>query len=59
MGRTRGDWKLIGNTQNPSVTLHNLADAKPEVTNHAKDRLGVVVRLRTLHDEWAKDAAQK
>ena len=54
-----GDWKLIGNTQNPSVTLHNLADAKPEVTNHAKDRLGVVVRLRTLHDEWAKDAAQK
>ena len=54
-----GDWKLIGNTRNPSVTLHNLADAKPEVTNHAKDRPGVVARLRTLHDEWAKDAAQK
>ena len=54
-----GDWKLIGNTRNPSVTLHNLADAKPEVTNHAKDRPGVVARLRTLHDEWAKDATQK
>jgi len=54
-----GDWKLIGNTRNPSVTLHNLADAKPEVTNHAKDRPGVVARLRTLHDEWAKEATQK
>jgi hypothetical protein len=29
------------------------------VTNHAKDRPGDVARLRTLHDEWAKDAAQK
>ena len=54
-----GDWKLIGNTRNPSVTLHNLADAKPEVKDHAKEKPGVVARLRAIQDAWAKEVAQK
>ena len=54
-----GDWKLIGNTRNPSVTLHNLADAKPEVKDHAKEKPGVVARLRALQDAWAKEVSQK
>ena len=54
-----GDWKLIGNTRNPRVSLHNLADAKPEVKDHAKEKPAIVARLKALHDEWAKEVAKK
>ncbi len=54
-----GDWKLIGNTRNPRVTLHNLADPKPEEKDHAKEKPRVVARLRSLHEEWAGEVARK
>lgn len=44
-----GDWKLIS----PNL-LVNLADAEPERTNHARDKLEIVERLRRLHDAWLK-----
>jgi arylsulfatase A len=54
-----GDWKLIGTTGRPQVTLHNLADAKPEVKNYAKDKPKLVDRLRMLHTAWVKDVTPK
>lgn len=54
-----GDWKLIGlhnrKQNNYRMTLHNLADAQPEVKDHAKARPELVERLRKLHDAWAED----
>ena len=54
-----GDWKLIGVAGRPRVTLHNLADAKPEVKNYANDKPKIVDRLRMLHMAWAKDVTPK
>ena len=54
-----GKWKLIGVEGRPKVTLHNLADAKPEVKDYAKEKPEVVDRLRTLHTDWAKDVKPK
>jgi arylsulfatase A-like enzyme len=54
-----GDWKLIGVAGRPRVTLHNLADAKPEVKNYANDKPKLVDRLRMLHMAWAKDVTPK
>ena len=55
----QGDWKLIGTTGRPQVTLHNLADARPEVKNYAKEKPELVGRLRMLHIAWAKDVTPK
>ena len=54
-----GDWKLIGNTRNSRVSLHNLTDAKPEVKDHAKEKPKVVARLRSIHEQWAEEVARK
>jgi len=54
-----GDWKLIGvqpkNSDNPKLSLHNLADKQPEVKNHLKEQPEIVNRLKALHQEWEKD----
>ncbi len=54
-----GDWKLIAtyNRTNEShtYTLHNLADERPEVKDYASEKPELVARLKTLHEEWAKD----
>lgn len=56
-----GDWKLIGinrkRKDKPEVlmTLGNLADAKPEVKNYAREKPDIVRRLRALHEAWAKE----
>jgi len=50
---------LIGVAGRPQVTLHNLADAKPEVKNYAKEKSEIVDRLRMLHTAWAKDVTPK
>jgi arylsulfatase A-like enzyme len=54
-----GDWKLIGTTNRNSgeatMSLHNLADAKPEVTNHAAEQPEIVTRLKALHEAWVAD----
>ena len=41
------------------MTLHNLADAKPEVKDYAKEKPEIVDRLRALHMAWAKDVKPK
>lgn len=50
-----GDWKLIGTTENPKVTLHNLADAEPEKKDYAAEKPELVEKLKSLQDEWTKD----
>ncbi len=53
------DWKLIGvepkNSDNPKLSLHNLADEQPEVKNHLKEQPEIADRLKALHEEWEKD----
>jgi arylsulfatase A-like enzyme len=57
-----GDWKLIsggvlglGRPKLDEITLTNLADAKPEAKNYAKEKPDLVRRLERLHDAWAED----
>jgi arylsulfatase A-like enzyme len=54
-----GDWKLIGreNRSNDQlrVTLHNLADPEPEVTDHAAAHSEIVARLTALHAAWVEE----
>ncbi len=54
-----GKWKLIGVEGRSKVTLHNLADAEPEVKDYATEKPEVVDRLRVLHMAWAKDVKPK
>lgn len=58
-----GDWKLIGFRDKKLDTiaryeLLNLADAEPEVNNHAEEHPQIVERLTTLHNAWAQDVSQ-
>ena len=55
----QGDWKLIGNTLNKNASLHNLADAKPEAKNYAKEKPEKVDELRVLHSKWAEQVKMK
>ncbi len=48
-----GDWKLISTGKN--LFLGNLAEEKPEETNHAKEQEEIVERLKLLHGEWVED----
>ena len=55
-----GDWKLIGriNKSKPDrvrKSLHNLANADPEVKDHAAEHPDIVARLTDLHNEWSKE----
>jgi len=58
-----GDWKLIRNKSGKDgtdiLTLHNLADKKPETRDYAKDKPDLVRRLNLLHAEFAKDVFGK
>ena len=58
----KGDWKLITaqNRQTGKIlkqSLHNLAEDKPEVKNHAREQPDIVKELSTLHRLWEKDLA--
>jgi len=63
----QGDWKLIGNVEDPTTSslsaedkklfLVNLATDVAETRNRAKEHPDVVQRLLKVHQEWA--AAQK
>ncbi len=35
----------------------NLADAQPEVNNHAEEQPQIVERLTALHNAWAQDVS--
>ncbi|MBT8043806.1 MAG: sulfatase-like hydrolase/transferase [Verrucomicrobiae bacterium] len=48
-----GDWKLIGNDRKRSLSLHNLADPRPEVKDHAQEQPDKVKALQRLHRQWA------
>jgi hypothetical protein len=37
------------------LTLHNLAEESPEVRDHANQKLGLVKRLKQLHEEFEQD----
>jgi arylsulfatase A-like enzyme len=56
-----GDWKLISETNRKSgavrLSLHNLADDKPEVRDYAKRKPALVKRLAALHEEWHRDVS--
>ena len=55
----RGDWKLIGTFDAKSGavrhSLHNLAEAKPEVIDHASERPELVREFVVLHEAWEKE----
>jgi hypothetical protein len=36
-------------------SLHNLADAKPEVADYASEKPELVAYFKTLHEFWAKE----
>lgn len=53
-----GDWKLIQNSGKrgeQKLTLHHLADEKPEVHDYAAEKPAAVDRLKKLHDAFATD----
>ena len=54
----KGEWKLIAKTnrQTGEVThsLHNLADAQPEVEDYASRMPELVARLKELHEAWSR-----
>ena len=54
-----GDWKLIGRkTPNKTkLSLHNLADDKPEVKNYIGEKPDLVQRLSVLHQEWEREVS--
>jgi arylsulfatase A-like enzyme len=58
-----GDWKLIGlqpkNGNKAKVSLHNLADANPEVNDYANERPAIVARLTELHNQWDSDVSPR
>lgn len=59
----RGDWKLIG-TFDPKAgvvrhSLHNLAEQKPEVKDHASRQPELVQELAALHEAWEKELNAK
>lgn len=58
-----GDWKLISlfnrKTEERSYTLHNLAEANPEVKDYAQEQPALVAHLKKLHTAWAEDVNQR
>lgn len=55
-----GDWKLIRHkapreTAKERFTLHNLAEAEPEVKDYAKQEPAKVKHLLEMHLRWQKD----
>ena len=54
-----GDWKLIAtfnkNKKTMAYSLHNIAEANPEVEDHADENPKLVDHLIKLHEDWAKD----
>ncbi len=54
-----GDWKLLATlnkkTKKLVYSLHNLAEANPEVKDHANGNPQLVAHLTKLHEDWAKE----
>lgn len=58
-----GDWKLLGTlnkkTKELVYSLHNLAEANPEVKDHANENPQLVAHLTKLHENWAEEVQPK
>ena len=54
-----GDWKLLGQDGRDKVSLHNLADKKPEAKDYTAQKPELVAHLKKLHVAWAKDVFAK
>jgi len=58
-----GDWKLISElnrqTKERTYSLHNLADAKPEVKDYSKDKPKLLAHLNNLHEDWTAEVMLK
>jgi arylsulfatase A len=59
----KGDWKLIRQldkkTRKINLSLHNLAETKPELKDHANERPEMVKELMALHEAWERDMESK
>ena len=59
----RGDWKLISmfnpRTSMTRVSVHHLAEPKPEVKDHAEEHPRIVRELTALHEAWARSVESK
>jgi arylsulfatase A-like enzyme len=49
----KGDWKLIKPMRSDELELVNLAEDKPETTNHAAQKPGLVDELHALQRAWS------
>lgn len=58
----KGDWKLIGKvnpkTNKALLSLHNLAEANPEVKDHSQEKPELVQELLLLHEAWSNDVTR-
>jgi arylsulfatase A-like enzyme len=58
-----GEWKLIGKGSrdggNPVLSLHRLADERPEVKDYAEEKPELVARLRVMHEGWLKEVTPR
>lgn len=58
-----GDWKLVampgGESKEPTLSLYNLADARPEVEDHAARQPELVARLKELHEAWIMEVTPR
>jgi len=54
-----GDWKLIAvfnrSKKVMEYSLHNLADAEPEVKDYVKEKPELVAHLMKLHEDWKNE----
>jgi arylsulfatase A len=59
----KGEWKLIGKfnakTKMVAYSLHNLAEANPEVIDHASQQPDKVNELIELHKAWGKEVISR
>lgn len=59
----KGDWKLVGmpvkGSKETKLSLYHLADAKPEIEDHAAEQPEIVARLRVLHEEWMTEVTPR
>ena len=53
-----GDWKLLGEGDK-ALSMHSLADERPEEKNYLRNRPVIAKKLHQLHRDWAKEVAPK
>jgi len=56
-----GDWKLISMAEKGAakMSLHNLAEEKPEQKDYLTEKPAIVARLQSLHEAWAREVTPR